>query len=813
MKSPLNIDEPLPRFGWALEGKGKRQAAYRITVSSGGSTLWDSGRVESAKSSSIAYAGSAQPSFADVDWNLTIWDESGVGATETGFFRTGCLDKSLWTGDWISVDEARPVSFRKTVKLARAPEKAYLYASAQGIYSVLINGKRATDTEFSPGWTDYKQRIQYQCCDVSAFLKRGNNEIVAEVADGWYCGHIAIAGREMYGSYPLKFFAELHIDGDKTVTDGTWQGSANKYLAADMQMGEVQDLRFDAYNWRAVDTAPSQNDKLCAQCGEPIRHMLTRRAQGVHIMRPPGTIFDTRYIFDMGQNMVGYACIKARGRPGQRVVVRYGEMCNADGSLYTENLRSAKATDEFYLTGKGEEILKPEFTFHGFRYVEVTGVHDIGVDDVTGVVIYNDLGQTGHFETSNPLVNKLWENTMWSQRGNFFSIPTDCPQRDERMGWTGDAQVFCKTGCYNMASAGFYEKYLRDIFDSQREDGAISDVAPVVLLPTGIPLVGCGNTAWGDAAIIIPWTLYQMYGDIRPIERYYDNMARCIGYLTATAQESGLRHVRWTYGDWLNVDDPTDFNYVASAYYGYVVSLMAKMASLVGKKDDAKKYAAQFEMIKKGFNAEYVTPDGRVKPNTQAAYLMALKFELLPEELRPAAVRHLVMAIHLKNDHLSTGFVGVSYLLPVLCDYGETKLAYQLLTTDSYPSWFYPILNGATTIWERWNSYTIMGGFGDVSMNSFNHYSLGSVVEWMYTYAAGIKLDHASDGLPKLTIKPYYGAFSNLCARYDSIYGAISVEWDCESLKVTLPPNIDAEINLPDGSAEIQCNGTYVYKR
>jgi alpha-L-rhamnosidase len=474
--------------------------------------------------------------------------------------------------------------------------------------------------------------------------------------------------------------------------------------------------------------------------------------------------------------------------------LRFAEVLNADGSLYTTNLRKARCTDTYVLRGGEAEVFEPHFTFHGFRYVEITGYPGKpGLDAITGVVVHSDTPPTGSFECSNPMLNQLQHNITWGQRGNFLEVPTDCPQRDERLGWTGDAQVFVRTASYNMDVAGFFTKWLIDLTDDQSKAGEFPSVAPDV---TG---KRDGGPAWADAGIVCPWTIYLCYGDTGILRRHYAAMSRYITFLL------GVDHsTRSAYGDWLNVDDPTPNDMISVAFTAYSLSLMINIAEILGEKEDAAKYRQHLQQVKTGFNNEYVTPSGRLVAGSQTAYVLALHFDLLPENLRAQAVARLVKRIHEKKDHLSTGFVGTPYLLAVLSENGHKDLAYKLLLNKDFPSWGYPITQGSTTMWERWDSYRHDKGFQSPRMNSFNHYTYGAVGDWMYRNITGIDTDAAGTGAGygRFRIAPLPGG--DICwakAGLRTMYGQISVQWQitegCFSLEATVPPNTEAEIVLP----------------
>jgi alpha-L-rhamnosidase len=561
--------------------------------------------------------------------------------------------------------------------------------------------------------------------------------------------------------------------------------------------GETGALNITRAVYGDLTVKPKRGPALLVGTHDPAVRV-TQDLKPVAITQPsPGT-----FLFDMGQNMVGVARLKVRGAAGTTVQMRFAEMLNPDGSAYTANLRSARATDTYVCRGEGLETFEPFGTFHGFRYVEVTGFPgEPTLDAITGRVIGSDIPKTGSFECSSPLVNQLQSNIDWGQRGNFLSVPTDCPQRDERLGWMGDAQVFARTATYNRDVSAFFEKWLQDVEDGQASDGGFPDVAPRKVDENN------GAPAWGDAGVIVPWTIYQAYGDAEVVNRHFDAMERWMNYISSANPDGLWTHRRANdFGDWLSIGADTPKDVLATAYYAYDASLMAQMARATNRPVEAAKYDALFEHIKSAFNRAFVTDDGQVKGRTQTSYLVALRFNLLPQNLRALAANHLADDIRAKNNHLSTGFIGVGYLCPVLSDTGHNDLAYTLLQQDTFPSWGFSIRQGATTIWERWDGWTPDKGFQDVGMNSFNHYSLGSVGEWLYGHVAGIRTDPNYPGFERILIEPHPGPGLDFAgASFDSVRGRIASHWKQEAgvwtLDLAIPANTQAMVRIPNGDA------------
>ena len=734
-----------------------------------------------------------KPDFDDADWH-NAEEIAKVG------------DKPWGKPSEMTLILPPPPYLRKSFSVEKALKRATAYVSALGLYELRINGKRVGEDYFTPGWTDYPTRVYYQTYDVTEMIKRGGNSIGAILADGWYAGYVGFGGkRERYGSEP-RLLVQLEIesaDGSKKIikTDKTWKASYGPILEADFLMGETYDAGreisgwdkydFDDSSWNAVAVTNHIKGKLQSYPGVTVKKMLELKTK-----KRTEPKKDT-FVFDMGQNFAGWARLKVKGKAGTKVVLRYAEMLNPDGTIYTDNLRLALCTDTYTLKGTGQEIWEPRFTFHGFRYVEVTGYPGKpSLDAVTGIVVHSATPPSGSFECSSDMVNQLYSNIVWSQRSNFIEVPTDCPQRDERLGWTGDAQIFIRTATYNMDVAAFFTKWLVDLEDAQSTEGAFPDVVPRKCA------MGDGTAAWGDAGVICPWTIYEVYGDTQIIKKHYNSMKKWIAYLKKNSKD--LLRPASGYGDWVSIASDTPKDVISTAYFAYSSRLLSKMAAAVGKDNSAEKYEKLFQKIKNAFNKAYVSDDARIKGDTQTSYVLGLHFDLLPENKRRLAAEHLVEAIKKKDWHLSTGFVGLSYLLPTLTETGRLDIAYQLLTNDTFPSWGYSIKNGATTIWERWDGWTEDKGFQTPNMNSFNHYSFGAVGRWLFGTVAGIDTD--GPGYKKIIIRPRPGEIKSAKASYESIHGKIVSEWRIKSnkftLNVTIPANTTATVYVPAARAE-----------
>lgn len=692
---------------------------------------------------------------------------------------------------------------RKSFILDSPVRRAVLYATALGLYEMHINGQRVGDHVLAPDWTDYRKRVRYQAYDVTALVKPGNNAMGALLANGWFSGHIGNGGNAYFGKVPA-LLAQLEVnyaDGrtEQVVTDASWKSEPSPILASDFMLGEDYDARLevpdwdqpamDDSKWLPVQVRDESSRNLEAQVMEPVR-VVSKLTPKTVAEPKPGC-----WTFDLGQNMVGVVQLKVSAPAGTRITLRHAEMLNADGTIYTKNLRGAPSVDHYICKGGGVEIWQPRFTFHGFRYVEITGPPARpGLDAVTGIVIGSDNPRTGEFACSDPRLNQLQSNIQWGQRGNYISVPTDCPQRDERLGWMGDAQIFIRTATYNADVASFFTKWLVDVDDGQSPSGSFSDVSPNTMGANGVP-------AWGDAGVICPWTIYQVYGDKRILEQHLPAMKKWVDYLQLHSKNLIRETDRGNdYGDWLSIQADTPKDLIGTAFFAYSAQLVAKSCRAVGRDADADQYEKLFEDIKTAFNRRYVAADGRIQGDTQCDYLMALKFDLLPEDLRPKAAQLLDDNIKARNGHLSTGFIGVSYLLPVLTQAGRVDTAYRLLLQDTFPSWLFSVKHGATTIWERWDGWTPEKGFQDPGMNSFNHYSLGSCGEFLFSGIGGIRPD--SPGFKTIRIEPVVGnGLTWAKTRFESIHGEIATEWKRTGSRLTLnvlvPPNTTATVSVP----------------
>ena len=694
----------------------------------------------------------------------------------------------------------------KTIKTAK------LYTTALGIYEIYMNGQRVSQDYFSPGWTDYTKRIYYYTYDVTSIAQSGANTIGTILADGWFAGYVGYARERNHYGQKLRLLCQLYVqyeDGTSQVfaSDGNWKASLGPIGQADFLQGESYDAQkempgwngpgFDDSSWPAVEVGDNEvSPSVQAAVSEPV--VVFEEVDAVSVSEPiPGT-----YVFDMGQNFAGVVRLKVQGQAGQRIQLRHAERLNPAGTIYTANLRSAAATDTYICKGGGVEIWQPYFTFHGFQYVELTGLDSIpALDTVTGLAMSSDTPTTGTFECSDAVVNKIQSNAVWTQRMNFIDVPTDCPQRDERLGWTGDAQVYINTAAYHNDVQSFFTKWNTDLMDAQRADGQFPTVAPLKVSGDD------GGPAWADAGVICPWTIYKMYGDKQMIEQYYDAMKKFIDFCKNRCTSELLPPASFhCFGDWVNINDNTPNEVIFMAYFGYSTNLLAQMAEDIGKTADAAYYSQLFQQIKTSFNDAYVDADGKINGDSQCAYVLAIAYDLLDEETQKKAATHLVRRVKEENWHLSTGFVGTKDLMLALAKIGRNDVAYRLLHNDTFPSWGFSIKNGATSIWERWDGWTPENGFQTPTMNSFAHYSFGAVCQWIFENIGGIQTD--GPGFKEIILKPQPGGKLTWAkTTFRSVRGNIQTDWklnrsilDC---KVTIPPNTTATLYMPAKSASV----------
>jgi alpha-L-rhamnosidase len=723
----------------------------------------------------------------------------------------GRFGEEPWGRPRLAGTPGPPPCLRRTFGLDGLPARATLYATALGLYEMRLNGEKVGNEELAPGWTDYGKRLQYQSHDVTGLLRLGENALGMVLADGWYAGNVSCVGREVYGTYPLRARAHLHLeypDGSDGVvaTDRHWRASSGEILYADLQCGEARDARreprgwdapgFDDSTWAPVSIAEAPEAALVPQVSPPVR--VTRELAPVARQeRPGGSV-----VYDFGQNLAGRARLTLRGEAGQAVQLRFAEVLAPDGSLYLENLRGAWQTDHYTLRGDEIEVFEPRFTVHGFRYMELRG--DPSLPEVIAViarVMHADMEESGSFTSSNPLLNRLHEVVRWTQRANSLSVPTDCPNRDERMGWLADGLNAFPASARNYDVAAFYEKWLDDIADSQYTDGEQPHVAPDVLHGGG------GEAGWADAAVMLPWLHYQHYGDEGILEKHYENARRMVEHARRHSR-GGLRPAEG-FGDWLSDGEETPKDLVATAYLAESARLLSRMAGLPGRYSDRARYARLATRVRAAFRDAYLLPEGRMAADTQTAYVLALAFHLPPASQAPVLAARLAAKIRERGECLATGYLGIVHLLRVLSEHGEHELAYRLATSERYPSWGNMLTLGATTLWERWNGLG-PDGPADPAMNSFNHPSLGSINEWFFRDLAG--LDQEAPGFRRILFRPRPPrGLASAAASLEGRQGRIAIAWRQEAgrleVDATVPPNSSARLVWPGPSEGISLNG------
>ena len=765
--------------------------------------------------------------------------------------------------------------FYKHFKIKKDIKNCIINITSLGCFNLYVNGSKVGNDELMPGWTDFNKRVLYYTYDLTGIITKGKNAVAVPVALGWWAGRISL---NTYKDNDIAFICEIKIEyEDGTIeyicSDTSWRGTTSGPVRyADIWDGEVYNANYDSYEeistydypvsrvWKKPFEFKGFKGVISPMVGPTvkIRDFLDMKPVSatvyngivdngselgkINIIKqldaenaPKNIVLKKgeTVVYDMSQNMVGWAHFTVKGQKDTLVTLRHAEMLNdsgkfsrgndgPDGSLYTANYRSAKAKAKYTLCGKenGEEY-RPAFTFFGFRYVEITATEDIEILNFKCDVVGSDTKETGFIETSHKDINKLFSNVLWGQRGNYLSVPSDCPQRDETLGWTGDTQIFANTAAYNADVKGFFHKWLQDARDSQHESGAYTDVIPASRVITA------GGAGWSDAGIIVPYVIYTMYGDTDIIKECYESMYDYMSWLSTKGYEGPTQR----YGDWLAYE-PTDRRFVSIAYYAYDSLLFSKMNKAISETEGdlyhrrSVEYMELYNKIKKHFQSLYVDENGKLTQDSQTAYLMALKFDLLPEECREKAVKVLDEKIKKNGYKLSTGFLGTGILTQTLSEVGLSNLAYSLLLQTEDPSWLYSVYQGATTVWERWNSYTLEKGFGDVGMNSFNHYAYGAVVEWMYKYMLGIVVDEDKPGFKHIILKPQpdlrtaeelpSGQENVRWARgeFDSVSGKIKVSWNIEessfTYNVSIPKNTTATLYMPvfdDQAATILVNG------
>ncbi len=836
LDNPLGLDAEKPRISWKLSSntRSTKQAAYQIQVSLDqqfSQVAWDSDKVESDQSVHIRLDQVKVVAFTTYFYRVRVWNNFGDISdwSEIAFWETGVLDFNNWRADWITASKEEDSDacdyLRKSFHLSKEVKYARAYASALGLYDLHLNGKRVGDRYFAPGWTSYKQRVQYQAYDITDQVHKGENAVGMILGNGWYKGYFGFEGRtNIYGDKRTGI-AEIHVtyeDGEKEiiVTDDSWKASIGPIKMSEIYFGERYDARDELvgwtekeYNdagWQETEIIDYPKKNIIFQQNEPVKKIEYIKPKEV-FHTPEG---DT--VLDMGQNMVGWMLFRVKGDHGQEVSLTHAEILDKDGNFYVGNLR--KATQKIIYILKGDpsgETFEPHFTFQGFRYVKLSGFADeIALEDFTGVVLHSDMASTGEFECSNDLVNQLHHNINWGLKGNFVDVPTDCPQRDERLGWTGDAQMFFRTSAYLKNVAPFFTKWLKDLEADQLENGGVPYVIPDIIQKTSGNLGGVTHSvaAWGDASVIIPWSMYVYFGDSRILAEQYQSMKQWVEYIRDQGTKEELWDTGFQLGDWLGLDSEpdtytgaTDKTLIATAYFAHSTELLVKTAEVLGKAEDVKAYQLLLDNIKNAYQERFLTDAGQLTVPTQTAHVLTLMFELVAEQTSKQIAADLATLIEKQNYHLTTGFIGAPYLNIVLSKYGYHDIACKLLLQTDYPSWLYQVTKGATTVWEHWDSIKEDGSFWSDDMNSFNHYAYGSIGEWLYKVLGGIDSSTSKPGYKHIVLEPRTGAEMDwVTASVDTNYGKVVSAWEYKegvfSYHITVPVNTTATVILNDVS-------------
>ena len=818
--NPKGLAVRKPRLSWKIESDKQmtKQESYFIEVRDKENVMWSTGEILSDQSVLIPYDGDSLKEETTYDVHVIVKTNHGEKGEAHTTFQTGIFDgkkfkASMITHDFPEEETACPV-FYKSIHLEKKIAHAYAYATAHGVYEFRVNGEKAGEEFMSPGWTSYHKRLQYQFYDITEMLKE-ENEIELVVANGWYKGILGFDCKPNRYGNRVEVFAEIHFffeDGTSEIiaTDNTWNVRTGAIRYSEIYMGETIDTDQPEIKEGKVSVVSFDKSVLCPQESEPVR--VTQRIHPKRVFEDP----EGNQLVDFGQNITGLVEIHIKGAEGQKITIRHAETLDKNGVFYPDTLRSAKSHDTYILNGE-KQILMPHFTFHGFRYIAVDGVKNINPEMFTACAMHSDLDKIGEFHCSNEKVNQLQSNITWGIRDNFFDIPTDCPQRDERLGWMGDAQVISWTAAFNLNTARFFTKWMHDIMaDSSLEEG-VPHVVPDIM-------GSYSSSAWSDAAVIIPWVVYQNYGDKRILEEGWKCMHEWVDYIQNHTNENGLWMSGFQYGDWLALDKEesadrtgaTDKYMIANAYYIYVTDIVMQTAHVLGREADEEKYRKLHEQTLKSFQEEYYTPRGRIVSETQTGCVLSLYFNLAKEKDREQIITTLKNNIVNHKNHLSTGFVGTPYLCHALSDCGEHEMAGMLFMREDFPSWLYSVNMGATTIWERWNSILPDGSFESSGMNSLNHYAYGSIGDWIYRKVGGIQ--QLEPGYHKFLIRPMFvKGIEEADTTLETPYGTILSHWECRNkkihVKVTIPANTSAVLYLPEKDEKTELgSGTYEYE-
>lgn len=833
MINPLGLQTANPTLSWNCAG-GTAQTAYQITASSGGSTVWDSGRVASSRMSA-RYGGPAAGARQQIEWRVTLWDENGTpGQPESAWFEMGLTDGS-WQAKWIDpelphdANTRQPASVLRKTFFANTTENARLYITCHGLYKATLNGAAAHSFVYAPGTDDYRKRVQVQVYDVTGLLRPGENELIVTLGDGWYRGNNGVDGLYNYYGSDLALLCQLEAGGQVLCcSDGSWEASQSGPVRLnDMEKGEQYDARMEKIcDWHGVTVRDHGYDALC--CSDSVPVLEQERFPG-KLLNPP----NGETVIDFGQNLAGYTELRVHAKAGQKITLWHGETLDEHGNFTQSNFDPGERNKNGgipqridYICKDGLNVYKPSFSYFGFRYAKVETDADLSDAAFTAIAVYSEMPQTGFFSCGNEYVNRLFLNTLWSMRSNFCDIPTDCPTR-ERAGWTGDAAAFAPTGVYLADCYPVLRKWLAECRLAQGEDGLVANIAPPNNSGSFISNLLQGSSGWGDACILVPWALYEAYGDRAILEENYEMMTKWLSFVEKRAQKTRIQNLLNPYrkylvdkgfhfGEWLEPDvssmDTMKKNMmtgapeVATAYYCKSAGLLTRIAEILGKSEDAQKYGAIADGARNAYRYTS-TKDGAISSKRQAEYVRPIAFGLLDEEESQIAADRLAAMIAANDYHLNTGFLSTPFLCRVLSDHGHADTAYRLLLQDTAPSWLYPVKHGATTVWESWDGVREDGTVHD----SLNHYSYGAVAGWLMGDVCGIRL---SEG--KLTIAPKPSrALAHAEAKWLSPVGIIESKWHYEQqqvvFEVTIPANVAAEIRLPNGNTVEVKPGFHVF--
>lgn len=819
-ENPIGLTVKRPRFSWKLDSDNENtfQNSYQIMITSDNNLIWDSQKVLSDQSVLVEYEGPTLQSEIQYHVQVTVTDNYENVSTIEGHFLTGIFNPDDFTAKMITAEfnqkETSPPIFYQRFKLKGSVKKATIYATSYGIYELNLNGNKIGKDYFTPGWTSYHHRLQYQTYDVTEQLSQ-ENLIEMMIGRGWYAGYFGFEMKEHHYGDQLGAFLQLNVhyeDGttDSIYTDENWRVKTGQITKSEIYLGETIDTTIEEERNGRVELLEFDKQTLVSQENEPVR--ITQKLEVVEeFITPKG-----EHVLDFGQNLTGWVEFTVKGTKGQKLVIEHAETLDKDGNFYNETLRQAISIDEYICNGEFQTF-RPHFTFHGFRYVRLTGFEDVTDLSFKACVLHSDMKKTGEFKTSNDKINQLQQNIQWSQRDNFLDIPTDCPQRDERLGWLGDAQVFSWTAAYNYQVAPFFTKWMNDIAVESSLEKGVPHVVPNIL-------DSYSSSAWSDAAVIIPWVVYQNYGDRRILENAWQTMHEWVDYIKNNVGTNGLWQTGFQYGDWLALDKEesadrtgaTDKYLIANAYYLYSTQIVYQTADILDKTTEAQYYRELYQTTLVAFQEEYYTKTGRIVSETQTGAILSLYFNLARQQDRERIFQTLITNIENHKNHLATGFVGTPYICHALSENGAHELAATLLMKEDYPSWLYAVNMGATTIWERWNSIKPDGSFDESGMNSLNHYAYGSIGDWLYRKVAGI--NQTSPGYQTLMIKPHFvKGIDEVEATLETPYGKVSSHWICRDGKITfdicVPSNTTAEIHLPEKQDIIKVgSGKYYYE-